>query len=784
MSILSYSQNFEDVLLWRALQHVQNGTYVDIGAQDPVVDSVSKAFYLRGWRGVNVDPNVTYVKALEKDRAEDLVIHAAVGTSEHPIRFFCIRDTGLSTGIPSIAEEHRQIGYEVDATTVPVVTLASILSSLATDEIHWMKIDVEGMEADVLDSWGKCEVRPWILVIEATHPNSQRKTEAAWVEKVSVRGYHEVHFDGLSRYFVSDNHPEIDKAFESPPNVFDGFQVATHHFSVAEICQEHENEVARLQAVADEAARTANAKLLDEYHQMEDTKQELERTVQALSSDRDRATALLDERTSAWAGRAASLKAEIVSANEKCDRLEKLLFEAREASSNNRERAAWTIAVLASRVESDARNAVEWTKRDETMRRQFSEITDKHTDSLVKYERLQADLRAKLEQANKALSACTSARELDRIEWEAQVTITKQESAKMNALLDDALQALAQKGSEADATALDLTCRIKEHEEYTSQLLEQIKLSSDNFNKLQNTQHQLSLQIEGVRLDAEIAKSAYDSLLRFIRQQRNMGLAGFFRRMTSKFGFYNHSSWEKDILKESFSYLTRNKNDMKHFPESTSEKSEGTLDSIVPVYDIQSLISLSGMSFVECSYITLLGRLPDPQGAQYYRLRLESGWTKASIIRQLRSSHEGRRYNAKVDGLNQMVARYQRISLPLIGWIFRAIYNEESDSTVERTMRRVSNLVEEISYRIDEIITINKCGAAVNSEPMNHVHDLVKMSHQVNEIHGAVLSFEHSTLDSDTAFKKYHQNNVFFETRDIRKNTLFMSVEDILKIAE
>ena len=31
----SFAQNFEDVILWRALGHVTNGRYVDVGAADP-----------------------------------------------------------------------------------------------------------------------------------------------------------------------------------------------------------------------------------------------------------------------------------------------------------------------------------------------------------------------------------------------------------------------------------------------------------------------------------------------------------------------------------------------------------------------------------------------------------------------------------------------------------------------------------------------------------------------------------------------------------------------------
>ena len=51
---VSYAQNFEDVILNRALKSVTNGFYIDIGAEDPVTDSVSLAFYNKGWRGVHV----------------------------------------------------------------------------------------------------------------------------------------------------------------------------------------------------------------------------------------------------------------------------------------------------------------------------------------------------------------------------------------------------------------------------------------------------------------------------------------------------------------------------------------------------------------------------------------------------------------------------------------------------------------------------------------------------------------------------------------------------------
>lgn len=56
MTFISYAQNYEDVMLHRALKGVEKGFYIDVGANDPVQYSVTKAFYERGWRGINIEP--------------------------------------------------------------------------------------------------------------------------------------------------------------------------------------------------------------------------------------------------------------------------------------------------------------------------------------------------------------------------------------------------------------------------------------------------------------------------------------------------------------------------------------------------------------------------------------------------------------------------------------------------------------------------------------------------------------------------------------------------------
>jgi len=223
MTFISYAQNFEDIMLWRALKHVENGLYIDIGAQDPVVDSVSLAFYEHGWRGIHVEPVLDYVNQLATARPDETVIPAAVGKGGGLMPFFVFPDTGLSTADAAIAQRHQDNGFQCVETKVPVISLDEILETANTRPVHWLKLDVEGMEKDVLKSWKKSNIKPWILVIESTLPLSQEESYQEWERLVLSREYEFVYSDGLNRYYINTGHPELKSAFSVSPNIFDGF---------------------------------------------------------------------------------------------------------------------------------------------------------------------------------------------------------------------------------------------------------------------------------------------------------------------------------------------------------------------------------------------------------------------------------------------------------------------------------------------------------------------------------------------------------------------------------
>ena len=111
MTFISYAQNFEDVVLWRALKHVESGFYIDVGAAHPDDYSVTRAFYDRGWRGINVEPTSQVIR-LTGARPRDINLHMAVGGSPGELTLFVVEDNeDISTVDPVIAEARCAAGW-------------------------------------------------------------------------------------------------------------------------------------------------------------------------------------------------------------------------------------------------------------------------------------------------------------------------------------------------------------------------------------------------------------------------------------------------------------------------------------------------------------------------------------------------------------------------------------------------------------------------------------------------------------------------------------------------
>ncbi|MGH9384287.1 MAG: FkbM family methyltransferase [Vicinamibacterales bacterium] len=230
MRVISYAQNQEDVVLARLVSRIPIGRFVDVGAGHPILENVTYALYLRGWRGINIEPMEREAALLRDLRPEDTTKQIAAGARPGRLTLFeaPMENRGATTSSRAIVERYEQAGQQFRPFDVDVLPLRSIVGD--QDEIHVLKIDVEGMEAEVIAGADLATMRPWVLVIEATFPNTAESSAGAWEPSVVAAGYGPALFDGLNRFYVRADLPEIQALLSVPANVFDAW--VPHELSV------------------------------------------------------------------------------------------------------------------------------------------------------------------------------------------------------------------------------------------------------------------------------------------------------------------------------------------------------------------------------------------------------------------------------------------------------------------------------------------------------------------------------------------------------------------------
>ena len=207
---LFYAQHLEDFHLAQAFGDQHEGTYVDVGAGHPVADNVSFRFYLRGWRGLAVEPQRRLAELYAHVRPRDAAVCALVGDRVGQADFHEIEAMhGFSTMVPDAAQAARALGAVVATRPVPVTTLAALFEQHELARIDFLKIDVEGAEAAVVAGADWSRWRPRVLLIEAVAPGSMAPAWDAWEPVLTQNGYRFALFDGLNRFYVADEEPEL-----------------------------------------------------------------------------------------------------------------------------------------------------------------------------------------------------------------------------------------------------------------------------------------------------------------------------------------------------------------------------------------------------------------------------------------------------------------------------------------------------------------------------------------------------------------------------------------------
>ena len=190
--VLSFAQEGEDRLLLRLLEGSPPGFYVDVGAHHPQRFSNTHAFYLRGWRGLNIDPAPGTKALFDRLRPRDINLELAVGPGR-PRTYFQFAESALNSLDADLANERRRQGHApLVQTEIATFPLAQILDRYlpADTAIDFLNVDVEGLDLEVLRSNTWHKYRPRLVLAEDRHLESLFQIgDAPIVRYLLAQGY-------------------------------------------------------------------------------------------------------------------------------------------------------------------------------------------------------------------------------------------------------------------------------------------------------------------------------------------------------------------------------------------------------------------------------------------------------------------------------------------------------------------------------------------------------------------------------------------------------------------
>jgi len=158
------------MILRRLFEGRGPGTYVDVGAHHPWRFSNTYWFYRHGWSGLNIDATPGSMDAFRRTRPRDRNVEAAVAGAARTVHFFVFDDSAMNTFDPAAVERATAAGYRVvEERELRATTLAELLHEhLPGSRVDFLSVDVEGLDAEVLESNDWSAFPPEVVLAEAS----------------------------------------------------------------------------------------------------------------------------------------------------------------------------------------------------------------------------------------------------------------------------------------------------------------------------------------------------------------------------------------------------------------------------------------------------------------------------------------------------------------------------------------------------------------------------------------------------------------------------------------
>jgi FkbM family methyltransferase len=184
----SYSQSGEDLIIDYFFESIgiKQPAYIDIGANQPEKGNNTYLFYLKGSRGICIEPDITLIPALKKVRPKDLILNLGISmVAEDFADFYFFKEhyhTWNTFSKDDATKKSEESGLSFYSSKVKLDTINSITQRYHFEKVNYLSIDVEGLDLEVLKSIDFGRIKPELICVETiafSMTNTLRKNQVA-----------------------------------------------------------------------------------------------------------------------------------------------------------------------------------------------------------------------------------------------------------------------------------------------------------------------------------------------------------------------------------------------------------------------------------------------------------------------------------------------------------------------------------------------------------------------------------------------------------------------------
>ena len=198
---MNYSQNNEQQVILDYFGNHYIGSFLDLGCNDGLTFSNTRALGLRGWSGVLVDASqkaTSLAQGVYKDNDRVQVVNIAIAPYKGFIAFY---ESGTHLGGEDVSlvstiiesEKQRWVKEQFTEVQVPCDTVNSIINGHTFDFIN---IDIEGMDYEVLSQIDLTGVKMVCVEFNGTEPKK-------YIDYCAQYGLTEIHRNGENLIFAA-----------------------------------------------------------------------------------------------------------------------------------------------------------------------------------------------------------------------------------------------------------------------------------------------------------------------------------------------------------------------------------------------------------------------------------------------------------------------------------------------------------------------------------------------------------------------------------------------------